>query len=68
MNLKYQPNIFHLNEDVNLMVENVIQNKIEKFQCECKKSIKHCLCEKVYLCMLVTLAFMLVSVTILRDW
>ena len=39
-----------MNEDVNLMVENVIKkkNSNDKCQCECKKPIKHHVCEKDY--------------------
>ena len=41
MNQKYLWNLFNVNADVNLMVDNVIQNKngiMIKSQCECRKT------------------------------
>ena len=46
MNQKHSQNIFHVNPDVNLMVENVIQNKNRIMMS--RKSIKHWVYEEDY--------------------
>lgn len=46
MNRKHLQNTFHVNADVNLMVEIIIQNKISsviKCHYECRKPVKHLL-------------------------